>query len=59
MQTKGSNLFDLRGKLRDVRSYYERVARRANLVRLRRAGLAPESLAVGCKVNVCKEEMDL
>ena len=48
MQTKGSNLFDLRGKLRDVRSYYERVARRANLVRLRRALLAPKSLAFGC-----------
>ena len=59
MQTQGSNLFDLRGKLRDVRSYYERVALRANLVRLRRAGLAPRSLAFGCQVNLCKEEMDL
>ena len=48
MQTQGSNLFDLRGKLRDVRSYYERVALRANLVRLRRALLAPKSLALGC-----------
>ena len=44
--------FDLRGKLRDGRSYYERGAQGAHLVRLRRALLAPKSLAFGDTYNV-------
>lgn len=59
MQTQGKKRFDLRGKLRDVRSYYERVARRANLVRLRRAMLAPKSLASSGLGNLCYEEIEL
>lgn len=49
-QTKGVKVFDLRGKLRDGRSCHEREARSpVHLVRPRRTGLAPESLAFGLR----------